>query len=297
MPKKFEDATSSSSGVKPDSSNSEVNYKTLDDFMEEIIIRQSGKEIPKNTSPTNRQEAIQLILNDPKVRHRFVFNTWPRPPPAPGWINKDTKTLNPRPYACITPENSRPGKMAPNGMQLWGATLFDFFRVLRLPDIDNQSSISTGSKLLRWCKENGEYVGEKAVARHCIKWAERERPPELVPVYDIQILIMNLDELATSGRAPPERDSEAPKAANEGERSKDQPGDNPAYHGSEIEESDARKDKTCNENKGVELNALPVILLNPMTSVKMLIIRSGAPKIGVRQECPSRNLEESTAVQ
>jgi hypothetical protein len=76
---------------------------------------------------------------------------------------------------------------------LWGATLFDFYHVRRIPGIENPVTISTGSKLLRWCKANGEYEGDKAIARDCIEWAESEKDPELVPAYNIDILISILE--------------------------------------------------------------------------------------------------------
>ena len=104
---------------------SEVKYKTRDEFTEDKMIYHFGKDIPRDLSPADRRKAIKAILNDPKIRHRYVFSTWPRPPPIPDWRN--VKSLEPRPYEFITPENSEPGKMAPNGIQLWGATLFDFF--------------------------------------------------------------------------------------------------------------------------------------------------------------------------
>ena len=62
---------------------------------------------------------------------------------------------------------------------------------------------------MRWCKANGEYEGNNAVARHCIEWAEKEKDPELIPAYDVEILIRNL-ELAMNETTLPDHESEAP---------------------------------------------------------------------------------------
>jgi len=71
--------------------------------------------------------------------------------------------LNPPPYQIIKPENSRPGKMASDGVQLWGSTLLDFFAVERIPGLYRLRTFSTGSKYLARCKGNGEYEGKRAV--------------------------------------------------------------------------------------------------------------------------------------
>jgi len=160
--------------------------KTVEDFLEAMILRYSGKEIPEGLTPEKRRGVINSILNDPDVRHRFVFSRWPRPEAVPNW-----KEMDPPPYNIIKPENSLPGKMAPNGVQLWGSTLMDFYAVERIPGLANLRTISTGSKLLTWCKANGE-----AVAKQCIEWAEDEKDPELVPVYNVANLIRSLEDLA-----------------------------------------------------------------------------------------------------
>lgn len=186
----------------PSSSTNDGQYKTRVDFLEAIILRYSGKNIPEGLTPAKRREAIDSILNDPNVQHRLVFSKWPRPKEVPGW-----KEMNPPPYQIIKPENSLPGKMAPNGVQLWGSTLFDFFTVLRIPGLSKLRTFSSGSKLLEWCKANGEYEGENAVAGQCIAWAEGEKDPEIVPVYNVANLIRSLENLAFADESAKDEES------------------------------------------------------------------------------------------
>src|SRR6266545_4679675 len=108
--------------------------------MEDIIVHFNLKNpelLSLVLSPEEWQEAIDSILNNPRVKHRFVFCKWPRHHAV-----IDLENPGPSPHPIIKPENSLPGKMAPNGVQLWGSTLFDFFNVQQV----HQRSLSTGSK-------------------------------------------------------------------------------------------------------------------------------------------------------
>jgi len=173
--------------------------------MEDLIVRFSGRENPElgTLSPEERRKFIDSVLNDPSVKHRFVFRHWPRPHAVIDWNNLK---VPPNSHPVIRPENTLPGKMAPNRIQLWGSTLFDFFGVQRVAGLENQRSLTTGSKLLRWCKANGEYEGVNAVARDCIAWAEKEKDPELVPVYNIANLIRNIENSAFSDKSSVEEE-------------------------------------------------------------------------------------------
>jgi hypothetical protein len=195
-------------------------YKSREDFMETMIIRNSGKSVSEDLPPSKRREAIDEILNDPQVKHRFVAFKWPRPDPIPNWKNVDLKSFGPRPYEIISPKNSLPGKMAPNGVQLWGSTLFDFFKVQRIPGFTSLSTTSCGSKLLAWCKANGEY-GDKAPAKDCIAWAEKERDPEIVPVYEVAKMIKDIESLAYSSGNTAQ--TENPKDEEDGGDNQDEP--------------------------------------------------------------------------
>ncbi|KAF8835879.1 hypothetical protein BDN67DRAFT_974822 [Paxillus ammoniavirescens] len=100
----------------------------------------------------------------PKDKKRFVFRRWPRDP--------NGKELNSFRFA--------PGKEAGNGIELWGATLYDFFLIRGHPSDTDRSgwTISTGSKLAKTMKA----CGELEAAKDEIAWAEREEEPrEILP--------------------------------------------------------------------------------------------------------------------
>ncbi|KAM6497386.1 hypothetical protein JOM56_007859 [Amanita muscaria] len=68
--------------------------------------------------------------------------------------------------------------MTPNKIQLWGATLWDFYFTNRTSSIPNLRTISTGSKLLKWMTKQGETdhaIDEMASA------ANEEDPREIPP--------------------------------------------------------------------------------------------------------------------
>ncbi|PBK94050.1 hypothetical protein ARMGADRAFT_965768 [Armillaria gallica] len=85
-----------------------------------------------------------------------------------------------------------PGKVAGNNQPLWGATVLDFFRTRRIPDCENLSTISTGSKLCAWMKE----IGELEHAKDEIAWAEDEADPEELFPCDMAALL-RVDDLRT----------------------------------------------------------------------------------------------------
>jgi hypothetical protein len=126
-------------------------------------------------NPNNVDKKTQEILKAKTGRKRVVFRSWPRDPLAK--------------EKYIKPENTLPGKTTSNGMQLWGATLYDFYRVRRVTDLDSLSTISTGSKLAAWMKANGELE----FAKPEIEWAEMEADPQEVPPCDIGGLMNDFD--------------------------------------------------------------------------------------------------------
>ncbi|KNZ76234.1 hypothetical protein J132_11104 [Termitomyces sp. J132] len=111
----------------------------------------------------------------------MVFRYWPR----------DPKGKN------ITPANTLPGKTAPNGLQLWGATIFDFYRVNRMPDVTSLSTITTGSKLMKWMKANGEID----YAKDEIAWAEMEEDPKVIEPWSPDAQIQEMEENVRQGKA------------------------------------------------------------------------------------------------
>ncbi|THH06193.1 hypothetical protein EW145_g4252 [Phellinidium pouzarii] len=108
---------------------------------------------------------------------RFVLLQWPR--------NPDGESMK------ITPR----GKNTGNGCELWGATLYDFYRVHRIPSCPNLSTISTGSKLAAWMKE----IGELDWAQNQLKQAELEEDPHEIYPFDIGQYLEVLEEQVGKG--------------------------------------------------------------------------------------------------
>ncbi|KAG6877381.1 hypothetical protein C0993_007901 [Termitomyces sp. T159_Od127] len=125
-------------------------------------------------------EALE-ILTGKESHKRMVYRCWPR----------DPKGKN------ITPANTLPGKTTPNGIQLWGATIFDFYRVNRMPDVTSLSTITTGSKLMRWMKANGE----TEYAKDEIAWAEMEEDPKILDLWSPRMQIQEMEENVRQGKA------------------------------------------------------------------------------------------------
>ncbi|KIM37319.1 hypothetical protein M413DRAFT_31029 [Hebeloma cylindrosporum] len=152
-----------------------VVIKSRQDFLDEMILKHAQHDTPSKLPPSATPEQIaeerERRLNALTTRHRVIFSQWPRDP--------DTKNF-------IKPDNSLIGKTAGNGLQLWGATMFDFYAVLRHPSIPNLRTLSVGSKLLGWVKQVGE---DYELARSTYEWAEREEDPKTFEPCDIEVLI------------------------------------------------------------------------------------------------------------
>lgn len=102
-----------------------------------IVLQHAGYDVSRIQDPKNLDKEAQDVFNAQTTSERYVFCSWPR----------DSKG---KPNVPIT---SLSGKTTSNGIQLWGATLYDFDYVKRLPE---NSNFSTGSKLAAWMKANGE---------------------------------------------------------------------------------------------------------------------------------------------
>jgi hypothetical protein len=123
--------------------------------------------------------ALDALSSDP-YHKREIFRSWPRSPTGQN----------------ILPQNTIQGKETSNGIQLWGATMFDFYRVRRFPDLAGVSTISTGSKLMRWMKANGELDA----AKDEIEWAEREDDPKVIEPYPVRLLVEKQEEDIKDGK-------------------------------------------------------------------------------------------------
>ncbi|KAG2338241.1 hypothetical protein BDR05DRAFT_940720, partial [Suillus weaverae] len=100
-------------------------------------------------------------------KNRIIFRVWPRDPKG--------QAIKPSPLR---------GKEAGNGLDLWGATLYDFYHVRRLPTVENYITNSTGSRLAKWMRQVGELT-----AKDELYWADKEEDPKEIPVADIGELI------------------------------------------------------------------------------------------------------------
>ncbi|KAG2121544.1 hypothetical protein BD769DRAFT_1361251, partial [Suillus cothurnatus] len=58
----------------------------------------------------------------------------------------------------------------------WGATLYDFYHVRRLPNVPNYITNSTGSRLAKWMRQVGELT-----AKDELYWADKEEDPKEIP--------------------------------------------------------------------------------------------------------------------
>ncbi|KAM6497385.1 hypothetical protein JOM56_007858 [Amanita muscaria] len=136
---------------------------TIKDFLLLSILRHAGCEtsIRSFQELENDPKALKVYQSKKTIRRR-VYRYWCRDP--------EGKT--------ITEDNGCFGKMTPNEIQLWDATLWDFYFTNRTSSIPNLRTISTGSKLLKWMIKQGETdhaIDEMASA------ANEEDPREIPP--------------------------------------------------------------------------------------------------------------------
>ena len=112
-----------------------------------------------------------------KDRKRQIMSVRTRPPIGPVARRTDPKD-----------GKQIPGEGTP---ELWGATMYDLFRVLKLADIRSYSSITTGSRMLTWVKSKDERdkTREWKWAQLQINIAQTERDPEELKPVNIAELI------------------------------------------------------------------------------------------------------------
>ena len=169
------EATGSQSLVKKGSFAEDTSFlrswKETKGLLEQIILKEA---MSKDTTDEELEKASnrRRILYAKTTRWRLVFSKWPYP------NGKDI--LSPA-------ESSALGKMAPNNIEIWGATLFDFYHVKSLPEsVDN--ILLSGSKLAAWMKANGENY-----AKNQLEFAKNEDDPYLILPYEITELIQDTD--------------------------------------------------------------------------------------------------------
>ncbi|KAK0444001.1 uncharacterized protein EV420DRAFT_1649106 [Desarmillaria tabescens] len=138
-------------------------------FAEAIVKDHNSRQKQKDSEQKDLPKAPSSAIQN--VRKRAILRDWPRDPKGP--VMKSTP----------------PGKFAGNNQPLWGATVLDFFRTMRIPDCPYLSTISTGSKLCAWMKE----IGELEHAKDEIAWAEQEAEPEELFPCDMALILRDDD--------------------------------------------------------------------------------------------------------
>lgn len=98
-------------------------------------------------------------------KRRAVFRVWPRDPKGKVFFRYEA--------------NFMPGgKVAPNGIRSWGATLYDFYSIKPIPSEPGIIAYLSGSRIAAAMRENGE-------VEHCrdeLEWADNEESPCEIPV-------------------------------------------------------------------------------------------------------------------
>ena len=125
------------------------------------------------TPSTDLHSLPPRVASEYKDKKRVVFRGWPRDP-------------NGKPL-CFSESDIR-GKETPNGLS-WGATLYDFYHVQAIPQIENFISITSGSRIAAAVRA----VGETDVAADELAWADQEADPCEVPVADPGELIQSFE--------------------------------------------------------------------------------------------------------
>lgn len=168
-----------------DESEDPKNFRSPGRFLEDVIIARAPEAVRSRyrpaepATPEQIEEYRQKVLNDPTTKHRLVFQQWPRDPEG----------------AIITPVNSAAGKVAGNAQQIWGATLFDFYSVRRMPNVPNMMTYTSGSKMAKWVQEHKETFTQDLVEQQ-----KSEADPTTVQPCDIGKLIQKNETMYINSR-------------------------------------------------------------------------------------------------
>ncbi|KAL5519929.1 hypothetical protein ACEPAG_1589 [Sanghuangporus baumii] len=153
-------------------------YPQLPEDTDFETYRKTDKDWKKIIQWYNGEKKAMGVENYQSLKERFVLLQWPRDPNGP------PMKMTPR------------GKDTGNGCELWGATLYDFYRVHRIPSCSGLSTISTGSKLAAWMRD----IGELDWAQNQLKQADMEEEPHQLLVYDIGEYIEVIEEQVWKGK-------------------------------------------------------------------------------------------------
>lgn len=142
--------------------------RTERDLSIRIALLHAEYDVSKLKDGAELDDAAKELLKAKTTRTRVVSRSWPRDPKG----------------KFIAPDDMPPGRTTSNGVELWGATLLDFFWVRRIPNISSFLTLTTGSKLAAWMKKHGEkYAADE------MTWTDMEDDPREVPPCDIAGLI------------------------------------------------------------------------------------------------------------
>ncbi|KAH8114375.1 hypothetical protein DFH11DRAFT_210542 [Phellopilus nigrolimitatus] len=154
------------------------NYPKLPENVDFETFRKTDDDWQKIMTWYNGEKSGTKNVEGSRYRkERFVLLQWPRNPDGPPMK--------------ITPR----GKDTGNGCELWGATLYDFYRIHRIPSCPNLSTISSGSKLAAWMKE----IGELDWAQNQLKQAELEEEPHQIIPFPIGQFLEVLEDQVWKG--------------------------------------------------------------------------------------------------
>ncbi|KAF5326691.1 hypothetical protein D9619_005068 [Psilocybe cf. subviscida] len=149
------------------------DYQAQKDFIKKMVLHFSGYKHDPKKSSKERYEERKRILQHRNTQHRRVFSLWP----ASKKMENDFNPLRDNPKGLAPP--NAPAMW--DGPGIWGATLFDHYNLAVIPGALFQTS---GSKMLKWCLEQGDSYAAPQMA-----WAMTEPEPELVEPCDIGKLI------------------------------------------------------------------------------------------------------------
>ncbi|KAI6101879.1 hypothetical protein F5141DRAFT_1008706 [Pisolithus sp. B1] len=87
------------------------------------------------------------------------------------------------------------GKVAPNGILSWGATLYDFYSFQPVPVIPNANTYLSGSRITAAVRQ----IGELEYAKDELEWADNEDDPREIPVANTGELVECCEAQPTYG--------------------------------------------------------------------------------------------------
>ncbi|TFK23387.1 hypothetical protein FA15DRAFT_620944 [Coprinopsis marcescibilis] len=173
---------------------SNVKLRSRQDFLDHVALTYTDEEskVGRDASKKAREEDRIRRLTSLNTKRRIVFSHWPRPPAkAKKAADRDDEGEERR---IITPEKSTIGRMAGNGLDLWAATLFDFYIVQRIPGMEGLRTYSTGGKLSVFIRKYGS-KGDLEAAKVQLQKADWEDEPRIVLPHDVKTSVRAFERM------------------------------------------------------------------------------------------------------